>query len=55
MAHSKLRLQLWLPLHYAQRQATAHTHASPVNEKKPSEHKSPARKLLKGNVPTNIM
>lgn len=28
---------------------------SPVNEKKPSEHSSPARKELKGNVPTIIM
>jgi hypothetical protein len=48
---SQLHLQLHMPLHSTQCQ----TYASPVSEKKPSEHKSPARKLLKGNVPTNIM
>jgi hypothetical protein len=55
LAHSKLHLQLWVHLNHAQCQATAGHHASPVKEKKPSEHKSPAKKLLKGNVPTNIM
>lgn len=27
----------------------------PVKEKKPSEHSSPAKKELNGNVPTSIM
>jgi len=30
-------------------------YCSPVNEKKPNEHSRPARKALKGKVPTSIM
>jgi hypothetical protein len=32
-----------------------HATCAPVNEKKPSEHSRPARKALKGKVPTSIM